>query len=75
MSGASGYVVLVEWLVNSEVGPLPFVWAREVAGGSSTSFTYNRKFTRAAVVAINGGTVVGGAKQFTPLDDVADVRP
>lgn len=74
VQGATGYVVLMEWYTNSEVGPLPFVWAREVAA-SATSYTYNRQFTRTAVVAITGGTIPNGAKSFTPLDKVIDVFP
>lgn len=79
VSGATGYVVLMEWMVyNSEVGaPLPVYVAREVFGGGSSSFTFSRKLTRVAVVAISGagGTIGGGAKQFTALNRVGDVYP
>jgi hypothetical protein len=68
VQGSSGYVVLVEWYVDSEVGPIPFVWARQV-GAEATSFQYNREFTRVSVVAIGQGTA------FTALNVVADVSP
>lgn len=72
VEGATGYVVLVQWFTDSEVGPLPFVWAREVEG---TSFSYDREFTRAAVVAIGDGDIPSGAKAFTALGGVRDVSP
>jgi hypothetical protein len=77
VAGATSYVVLFEWMVyNSEVGaPLPVYISREVTGGSSSSFTYSRKLTRAAVVAISGGTIASSAKQFTPVNRVSDVYP
>lgn len=68
VQNASGYVVLVEWLVDSEVGERPFVWARELGAGA-TSFTYNREFTKASVVAI------GEDLAFSALDEVYDVSP
>jgi hypothetical protein len=77
VSGATSYVVIFEFKIyNSEVGaPLPVYDAREVTGGSSSSFTYSQKLTRVAVVAVSGGTVAGGAKQFTALSKVNDVFP
>lgn len=70
VQGASGYVAIVRWLVDSELGPdsIPFVWAREV-GADATSFTYDRDFTSASVVAI------GDNVAFTPLDVAYDVTP
>lgn len=68
VEGASGYVVFVKWLVDSEVGFNPFVWAREIRG--ETSFTYNREFTKASVVAIGQGETA-----FSPLDLAYDVEP
>jgi hypothetical protein len=75
VAGTTSYVVLFEWMVyNSEVGaPLPVYITREVVGGSSSSFTYGRKLTRAAVVAVTGGTIASSAKQFTALNRVNDV--
>ena len=70
VQGASGYVAIVRWLSDSELGPdtIPFVWAREV-GADATSFTYDRDFTSASVVAI------GDSVAFTPLDVAYDVTP
>lgn len=76
VSGATSYVVVLEYTYpNSEVGPIPQVISKEVTGGSSTSFVYSRKINKAAVIALTGGTISGGAKQFTPLDDISDVYP
>lgn len=70
VQGASGYIAIVRWLVDSELGPdsIPFVWAREV-GADATYFTYDRDFTSASVIAI------GDNVAFTPLDDAYDVTP
>lgn len=68
VSDVEGYVVLVEWLVNSEVGPLPFVYARAV-GAEETSYTYNREFIRASVIAVgqdNAFSALGAAYDVTP---------
>jgi hypothetical protein len=65
----------MEWLVDSEVGPLPFVYAREVLGAQASSYTYARRFTRATVIANTGGDLSTGAKRFTALDQVIDIYP
>lgn len=66
VEGAESYIAVVQWFTGSEVGPLPFVWAREV---STTSFTYNREFTKASVLAVVKDTA------FSPLNAVSDVTP
>lgn len=69
VQGATGYVVMVEWFTSSEVGPVAFVWAREL-GADATSFNFNREFTRAAVLAEGDGP-----KAFTALSAVEDAFP
>jgi len=71
VEGATGYIVVVEWYtkVYETGGQTPFIWAREVKA-DTTSFTYDRKFTRASVLAIGDDR-----KAFTPLDKAFDVKP